>query len=132
MAPPPDTPPVFTATPLTSAAAGTGVATLAALTAATLHWRSTASALAEEGIDATARRAALPHAARALGVASVATLVVGGVTLWAAGSVFGVSFAHSTEVGTPSVALDTVDRVRSEVRRGVSAQLFGREEEPPG
>jgi hypothetical protein len=54
----------FTISPVGATAAGVAVAAAACALAAGGHWRATASALAEEGIDAVTRRKALPTAVR--------------------------------------------------------------------
>lgn len=60
--PPPSS--TFTVSPLGASLAGIAVAAGACALAAGGHWRATASALAEEGIDAVTRRKAVPTAVR--------------------------------------------------------------------
>jgi len=68
--PPPSSSPLpspsstFTVSPLGASLAGIAVAAGACALAAGGHWRATASALAEEGIDAVTRRKAVPTAVR--------------------------------------------------------------------
>lgn len=61
----------FTISPVGATAAGVAVAAAACALAAGGHWRATASALAEDGIDAVTRRKAVPTAVSFLFVVSL-------------------------------------------------------------
>ena len=64
----------FTISPVGATAVGVAVAAAACALAAGGHWRATASALAEEGIDAVTRRKAVPTAVRFVSVSSICPL----------------------------------------------------------
>lgn len=84
-----------------------------ALLSGMAHYTATAKALAEEGIPANARRKALPVAAQALGIGTVACIALGAAATAAWWTIAGTaSIKPSTNLSTMSDALSLANQQR--------------------